>query len=344
MNNISFMILYIFSVSIFILIVNKIFLNKNILISEAGDRHQKFASINKIPLTGGIFLFLNLLFYFNQNILSVILFSLFILILGIFSDLKYISSASKRLIFQVLIVAFFVTFNNLQIINTKIYFLDQILSNDISNYIFVTFCILIVINGSNFLDGLNTLCIGYYFIILVIIYNLSNNQIIFLYGLNVEYILLAFILIFLLNFFNKIYLGDSGSYLLGFLLSIFLIKIYSWNQNISPFFIILMLWYPSFETLFSIIRKNIMSKSPMTPDANHLHHQIFIILKKRLKIKTYYSNLLGANLINLYNLIILAISSNFVSNSQIQILLISLNLCLYIFIYFKLFVIRYKRK
>ena len=344
MNNLIYMLSYALIISLLILIINKIFKNQNILISETGDRHQKFASLDKIPLTGGIFLFISLMYYFNENILSIILFSFFILILGIFSDLKLIRSASKRFIFQISIVICFVVYNDLQILNTKIYLLDKILSNNILNYIFVTFCILIVINGSNFLDGLNTLNIGYYLIILLIIFILNNNDTLFIYDLNIEYLLIVFIFIYIFNFFNKIYLGDSGSYLLGFLFSIFLIKIYSWNQNISPFFIILMLWYPSFETLFSIIRKNIMNKSPMNPDANHLHQQIFITLKKKFRFKTYYSNLLSANIINLYNLVILAISSNFVTNSQIQILLILLNLCVYIFIYFKLFVIRYKRK
>ena len=45
-------------------------------------------------------------------------------------------------------------------------------------------------------------------------------------------------------------------------------------------FIILLFWYPSYEILFSIIRKNVMNKSPMTPDTNHLHHQIFYMIKK----------------------------------------------------------------
>ena len=195
------------------------------------DRHQKFASLSKIPLTGGIFLFLSLLYYFNQNILSLILFSFFILTLGIFSDLKYIRSASIRFIFQISIVTCFVIHNDLQILNTKIYLLDQILSNHIFNYIFVSFCILIVINGSNFLDGLNTLNIGYYTIILFIIFILTSNQILDIYEFNIQYLLLIFIIIYFLNFFNKIYLGDSGSYLLGFLFSIFLIKIYSWIKN-----------------------------------------------------------------------------------------------------------------
>ena len=236
----------------------------------------------------------------------------------------------------------FVVFNDLKIINTKIYILDEILLNNYFNFIFVSFCILIVINGSNFLDGLNTLNVGYFLIITLLIYFLNLNKVLIFEGYNLEYFALLLFIIFILNFFNKIYLGDSGSYVIGFIFSIFLIKLYILNQNISPFFIVLLLWYPSFETLFSIVRKNIMSKSPMKPDSNHLHQQIFFFIKKKFKIKTVYANLVTANLINTYNVIIFSISLNFIKNSQILVLLILLNLSLYIFIYFKLFVIRYK--
>ena len=40
------------------------------------------------------------------------------------------------------------------------------------------------------------------------------------------------------------FIGDSGSYLLGFVVSLFLIIIYSKNSSISSFFIVLLLWYP----------------------------------------------------------------------------------------------------
>ena len=86
-----------------------------------------------------------------------------------------------------------------------------------------------------------------------------------------------------------------------------------------------------------------MNKSPMDPDSNHLHQQIFHLIKRKLKLSKLYSNLLAANLINLYNLVIFVISLNFLSNSQIQVLLILLNITLYTLIYFKLFIARYKR-
>ena len=337
------LILYLFLILIFLYFINRIFLKYNFLVSETGDRHQRFASKNKIPLSGGIFLFSSFLYMVDDNILSFILFCFIVLLLGLFSDLKYIKSAFIRFLFQILIVLSFVVFNKLLILNTNIYLLDKFLNNEFLNYFFVCFCILIIINGSNFLDGLNTLNIGYYLLISLVIYYLESHQMLTINGININYVLSVIIILYLINFLNKIYLGDSGSYLFGFAFAIFLINIYSWNQNISPFFIILLLWYPSYEILFSIIRKNVMNKSPMTPDTNHLHHQIFYMIKKRFKFSIYYSNVLTANLINLYNLGVFIISLNHISNSQIQFLLILLNIITYTFIYFKLFVIRYKK-
>ena len=334
---------YLFFLTIFLLIINSFFINKNILISETGDRHQKFASKDKVPLTGGIFIFFSFLFFINEKILSFILFSFLIVLLGIFSDLKDIKSAFIRFVIQISLVLSFVIFNDLQLSNTKIFLLDQLLLSETFNYLFVSFCILIVINGSNFFDGLNTLNIGYYILIASVIYYLKFNDLIFIDELFIEYILIVLVITFFLNFLNKIYLGDSGSYLLGFTFSILLINIYIENPQISPFFIIVLLWYPSFETLFSIIRKNIMKKSPMRPDSNHLHQQIFYFIFKKRNMNKYHSNLLTANLLNLYNLVIFIISVNFFSNSQIQVLLILLNISLYTFIYFKLFIARYKK-
>lgn len=336
-------LLYLSLLTICILLINKFFLKHSLLISETGDKHQKFASKEKVPLTGGIFLILSSLYFINEQLLSLILFSFLIFILGIFSDIKNIKSASKRFLAQISIVLAFVIFNDFQLSTTRINLLDDMLSNEIFNYFFVSFCILIVINGSNFFDGLNTLNIGYYLLISLVIYYLIIKDNLFLNEIFLKNILAILLILLILNLMNKIYLGDSGSYLLGFLFSIFLIKVYLENPYISPFFIIVLLWYPSFETLFSIIRKNIMKKSPMRPDSDHLHQQIFYFVNKKGISNKYYSNLISANLINLYNLVIFVVSVNFFSNSQIQVLLILLNISLYTLIYFKLFIVRYKK-
>ena len=325
---------YLFLLLTLIFVLNILLTRKNFLISVTGDKHQKFASDLKIPLTGGIFLFLGILYFLSQNILSLILFSFLILILGIFSDLKMIKSAKFKFIFQITLVLFFVTFNNLQILDTRIHILDIFLNQNITNYFFVSFCILIVINGSNFIDGLNTLNVGYYLLIGIIIWYLKLNYQLDLNDLQLNLFLILLLFAFFMNLFNKFYLGDSGSYLLGFIFSVFLINIYNWNNSISPFFIILLLWYPCYENLFSMIRKKILKKSIMKPDVDHLHQLIFFFIKKQSKFKILTANLLSANIINIYNLLIFCVAINFISNSKTLGILILLNLIIYTVIYF----------
>ena len=340
------MVLYIFYLVIIILsvIILNIFLKKkDVLTSETGDAHQKFASKQNTPLTGGILIFLSLLYLFNSTDLYFFFFAFFVLVLGFFSDLKLIASAQTRLFFQIFLIISFVVLNDLQIADTRIYLLDEILRERFINYFFVVFCILVVLNGSNFFDGLNTLSVGYYLLICLIIFYLNfNNQISVQEDL-LKNLIVILSLVYFFNFFNQIFLGDSGSYLLGFIFSILLINIYHFNEHISPFFITLLLWYPSYELLFSIIRKNILDKSPMDPDSNHLHQLIFNYLKRKKSLKIHTANLLSANLINFYNLIILSISLNDITNTQLQVILIILNLIIYTVINFKLFIYRYKK-
>ena len=82
-----------------------------------------------------------------------------------------------------------------------------------------------MINGSNFMDGVNTLCGGYFFLIFSnIIFLYSNKEI------NIEFhdalIITTILLIFLIsNSFNKSFMGDNGSYLISFFTAIFLIEV-----------------------------------------------------------------------------------------------------------------------
>jgi len=335
---------YLFLLVIFILLFNKFLLHKKILINETGDIHQKFASKTKIPLTGGLFIFIGYLYFLNNNILSFILFAFIIFILGVSSDLKFIKSANSKFLFQISIILSYVIFNDIQIYDTRIYFLNEFLRSNLVNYFFVTFCVLIVLNGTNFIDGMNTLGIGHYLIISLIIFYLNLNQIIFINHISIFYIVILLLVVFLLNMGNKLFLGDSGSYLLGFSFSIFLINIYNWNPIISPFFIILLLWYPCYEILFSILRKNILKRSPMSPDANHIHQLIFFFIKKKYKLNIISANLLTAQSINIFNLCIFLVGVKFITNSQIQTILIILSVIVYTLIYFKLFVFKYKKR
>ena len=334
--------IYLLTLLIFILFINKFLLKNNILINETGDLHQKFSSKSSVPLTGGVFIFLGLLFYYD-GIYSFILFSLTILILGILSDLKLIKSAKKKLLLQIFFILFYIIYNDVQLSDTRIDFLDMILKNNYINYFFVTFCILIIVNGSNFIDGMNTLCIGYYLLITSIIYYLKLSDLIIIENISIFYILTVILFAFIINLKNKFFLGDSGAYLIGFIFSILLINIYKWNPGLSPFFIILLLWYPCYENLFSIFRKNILKKSAMSPDAKHVHQLIFFFIYKRYRLTFFQSNIFTSQTINTYNFLIMLIALNFISNSKIQISLIMFNIMFYNLIYLKLFKYKYTK-
>ena len=77
-------------------------------------------------------------------------------------------------------------------------------------------------------------------------------------------------------------MGDSGAYLLSILSGVYLINFSYNNDYISPFFIILLLWYPCFELLFSMIRRFKNKSKTYKPDSNHLHQFIYDFIKKFL--------------------------------------------------------------
>ena len=61
------MYFYLLIIAILVLLINEYLLKKNILISETGDIHQKFASKSKIPLTGGLFIFMGYLYFIDEK-------------------------------------------------------------------------------------------------------------------------------------------------------------------------------------------------------------------------------------------------------------------------------------
>lgn len=73
----------------------------------------------------------------------------------------------------------------------------------------------------------------------------------------------------------KIFMGDTGALLLGYVLAtvsiLGLFKFYAVMTFLVP---VLALALPLFDTLFAIIRRLIRGQNPMTPDRGHLHHRL----------------------------------------------------------------------
>ena len=164
-----------------LIIFGSIFLKKKGLFSNySGDKHQSFSNAGNIPLSGGIFLIFPIIFFYSNNLVLIFFLSLIFLI-GFFSDRKILVSPKKRFFFQFVSILSFVVFMDLKILTSRIELFDIILSNEVFAYLFSSFCLLILINGSNFIDGLNGLLISYSVIVIYTLGNLGliSDQIIF---------------------------------------------------------------------------------------------------------------------------------------------------------------------
>ena len=336
----QYFLLILLSISFYFL--NNFFIKKKILPNFSGENHQLFIGDKNIPLSGGLFLiFIFLIFYLKLEIILV-LHLLFIFLLGILSDIKSQITPILRLFLQALIVVSFVANNDLSINYTRILILDSILLNPYYNIIFVSFCIIILINGTNFIDGLNGLVITYYLSILIVIIYLYLNHSFIIKKNGIEILIFSLVFLLILNLCNKLFLGDSGSYILGLFFGYFLISLYSLNSELSPFLIVLLLWYPCFETLFSMIRKFQLNKSPIFPDKNHFHQLLYYFLLRKLNFKKNITNNYASFIINFYNIIIFALCTLDIYNSSYIIFLTIVNIFIYVFLYIRLFKFRYK--
>ena len=252
------------------------------------------------------------------------------------SDTNILKSPNFRFFLQLLILIIFIGFLEISIDSIRVNYFDGLLKNIYFNIFFTTFCVLVLINGTNFIDGLNTIVLGYYTLVLIFINIVLNNLSSNLVEPEIFVILIsALLLLFLLNFFELLYLGDNGAYLLSVFFGIYLINIYNENSQISPYYIMNLLWYPAYENLFSIIRKVSLKSSAFAPDNFHLHQIIYINLAKKFNNSKIMNTITGLT-INLFNFFVFYFATLNYSNSRYQLLITFISLSIYNLIYFSL--------
>lgn len=134
-----------------------------------------------------------------------------------------------------------------------------------------------VVNAVNIIDGFNGIVSGFAgFMLLAIAF--VSFQLNDWFLLNASLAMLGALLGFLFwNYpYGKIFLGDGGSYLIGFWLAELAVLIVARHPEVSPWFAALLLIHPVCETLFSVYRRKFLhGTSPWHPDGLHLHTLIF---------------------------------------------------------------------
>jgi UDP-N-acetylmuramyl pentapeptide phosphotransferase/UDP-N-acetylglucosamine-1-phosphate transferase len=342
MNIVSFLFfakVFVLSCISFVLVF--FFQKKKILLDNISySTHKQLTCSKQITSTGGL-LFFFYIFFFIKNLLLLKFFLTLFLIFGILSDKNIINNPIIKFIFLLLLIIFLVIFVNLKINSISINQLNFLLANQYFNIFFTAFCISIILNGTNFIDGLNGLSGGYYLII-----NLSLLMLVKQAELDINYINLeiSFLIIcatVIPNTLGKSFFGDNGVFVVSVYYSFVLIDFHMNNPLVSPLYIALLLWYPAFENLFSIIRKLLINKSPLMPDNQHLHQLLYIYIMKNIQNKSF-NNFFSALPILLFNFIVLIIGSNYIFDTKALVFLLFLNIFIYLIAYRILFVSLYK--
>jgi len=134
-----------------------------------------------------------------------------------------------------------------------------------------------VTNSINIIDGFNGLAamvsIFVFAALTYVSYMVGDTFLIYI-SLSSMGAILGF---FIWNYPNGlIFLGDGGAYLIGFIIAEVSILLVNHHPEVSPWFPMLLVIYPVWETLFSIYRKKVLrGQSPGMPDGLHLHMMVY---------------------------------------------------------------------
>ncbi len=223
---------------------------------------------------------------YTKHIFGVVIAASLILIIGIYDDIKRVSPY-KKLFWQIVAASIvilagigieYITNPFGGVIRLDIFEIPIIIKNNIPYYftvladLFTILWIILMVNTVNFLDGLDGLASGVSSIAFFILFFLSLGPTVMQQETALLCIILAGCTLGFLpyNFHPaKIFMGDSGSYFLGFMLAI--LAIISGGKVATA---LLILGLPILDAFWVILRRLLHSRSPFIADRKHLHHRL----------------------------------------------------------------------
>ena len=202
-----------------------------------------------------------------------------IFFLGIKDDIL-ILSPTKKFIGQLIAAGIIIKFGGIQINNLH-GFLNIGEIPHLASYILTAFTIIVITNSFNLIDGVDGLAgsLGLLTSFIFGVYFFVTGEIMYsIMALSLAGSLVAFLIY---NFSPaKIFMGDTGSLLIGLLNSIFAIKFMTVAANpegalpllSAPAIAFAILIVPLFDTLRVFSLRIFNRRSPFSPDRNHIHH------------------------------------------------------------------------
>ena len=236
-----------------------------------------------IPRMGGLAIFLGFLLSvlifmpLTGQIRGMMLGAVVIVVLGIFDDIYALGAKFKFLVQIVAALLAVMAGNEITILsNPNIFSSNPYWDLGILSIPFSVLWIVAITNAVNLIDGLDGLACGVSTIssmtLLVIALVVSEPEVAILMAA-----LAGGCIGFIPYNLNpaKIFMGDTGSTFLGYVLAVVSINGLFKSAAIISFAVpFLMLGLPIFDTCFAILRRVSKGQSPMAPDRGHIHHRL----------------------------------------------------------------------
>jgi UDP-GlcNAc:undecaprenyl-phosphate/decaprenyl-phosphate GlcNAc-1-phosphate transferase len=229
--------------------------------------------------------------FFVDNIFFLGAVSL-IFLLGLFDDLYDVSPIIK--IITLIIAYIFLYAEGFLITNLGIFFGISIQLYLLFAICFTLFSIIAFTNAFNLIDGLDGLAGVISLVILVSFFYIgvmNDDQFLIIIP---SLFIIPLIIFIIFNWHPaKIFLGDSGSLMIGLVISLLSIKSLEYIEPISILFIA---GIPIIDSIFVFSRRLINGGSPFTPDKNHMHHIILNYNKNNTKRTVFFIGLMQLTL------------------------------------------------
>lgn len=275
---IFFIFTFIFLVNLLVFFKFQIF-SKYLTFFDKPDGRLK-AHSQPISLAGGLIILINLYLIillskifnlenltFKDNFIYpfLIIATLFYLI-GLIDDLKNLAPNKKLLFLFISIIFVIYFFPDVNLEYIKISFLNDKYNFKYSS-LFLIFSFVLLANAMNMYDGINLQLILFTFYLLTLFILKGFIPIFF------TLLLIPLFFLAILNYKNKVFLGDGGAYLISVIIGCTFI--YQYNSFDNYFFgdeVFVLLIIPSIDMLRLFILRIINKKHPFKGDLNHLHH------------------------------------------------------------------------
>lgn len=271
----------------------------NLLILDNPDGNRKIHA-KSTPLFGGFLILFNIIlfilysyftstqwnigFLFGNLYLSNIylLLGFCIFFIGVCDDLFQMLPRTKIFLMILIFLLLITTNDEFLIQELNVSFLDNNINLKYFSVPISLLCYLLFINALNLFDGIN---------LQVPLYTIIVSSYLFLNEPTLILTLVIFISVFFfifLNFNGKSFLGDSGIFIIAYLLSTILVYLHnninSYNEtNFYADYIFIVMMLPGIELLRVSTSRIINNKNPFYADTNHIHH---ILMNKLSFIKT----------------------------------------------------------